>query len=370
MTAHDIVGGVVWVQALVLMAAIGFAVFEMLFVVSGGRRHFLTRRRLSIVACSSVVVGLLALPLMGPLASSINVTDAILAQYLKGNLRGMTAMEMQAMVDMRMTLVDDLARGASWLGLALIAVFSAAALARLAYLALNLSRIRAALRGSCTLRKTARLHLMASPHVKVPFSTRGLRRYIVVLPADVCHDPIAMRMYLGHELQHIRQGDVDTEILLSVVSPLFVLNPGFWYVAGRVRNLSELACDRAYLSRQRVGARDYSLRLLATARSHLAARRSGPTAFGVPFIGRALPWRSRRSILKSRIEEIAADLEETPREGLWLAGAASLAMICVILVVAAAVGGSGDWSHERIMLSTVVNLERIDALNTLAQRSW
>jgi beta-lactamase regulating signal transducer with metallopeptidase domain len=177
-------------------------------------------------------------------------------------------------------------------------------------------------------------------------------------------------MCLGHEFQHIRQGDVDAEIMLSLVSPLLILNPGFWFIAGRVRGLAELACDRAFLARQRMGARDYSLRLLNIARAHLATRASEPNAFGVPLIGRTLPWMPRKSMLKARIEEIAADANRPTRETRVLAAGASLVLAGLILVVAVAFGASGDWSHERIMLSTVVNLERINELNTLAQRSW
>ncbi|MEC7964085.1 MAG: hypothetical protein VX201_12470 [Pseudomonadota bacterium] len=40
------------------------------------------------------------------------------------------------------------------------------------------------------------------------------------------------------------------------------------------------------------------------------------------------------------------------------------------VATATAVAQPKDWSHDRIMLSTVANLERLNQLNTMAQRSW
>jgi beta-lactamase regulating signal transducer with metallopeptidase domain len=352
------------------MAAMVFAAFELLFAAMGNRRHFLTRRRLSLVACASVFVVLAVSPIVSPWLSNFNVVDAVLAQYLKGNIGLINASEMQAMVNMPRTLVDEIARGTSWMSLVVLSVFGLAALLRLAYLGVNVVRIHRSMASGCIVRDTSKLRIVASPTAKVPFSTRSLRRYIIVLPANVCQDPGAMRMYLGHEAQHIRQGDVDAELILSLLSPLFVLNPGYWFIAGRVRNLAELACDRAFLAKDRMTPREYSLRLLSIARTYRTSQVPYPQAFGVSLMGRTLPWISRKSMLKTRIEEIAADIDAPLRERRLVAAGASLCLALFILMAAMSVTSSGDWSHERIMLSTVVNLERINELNTLAQRSW
>ncbi|MEO0484475.1 MAG: M56 family metallopeptidase [Pseudomonadota bacterium] len=310
------------------------------------------------------------MPLIAPLGANINAVDAVLAQYLKGNIGGISASEMQAVVDLPRAMVDELARGSSWVAVAVLGVFGAFAISRSLYLVVNLVRIRRAIAAGCVLKDSAQVRVVVSPIAQVPFSTRGLSKYIVVLPAKVCDDVDALHMYLGHEFQHIRQGDVDAEIMLSVVSPFLILNPGYWFIAGRVRNLAELACDRAFLARERMAAREYSLRLLTIARTYGSSSQRGPSAFGVSLVGRTLPWMSRKSMLKSRIEEIAADVNAPLREGRLIAASASLTLAALILFVAMSVGASGDWSHERIMLSTVVNLERINELNTLAQRSW
>ncbi len=370
MTAHDIVGGVVWGQIMVLTAALVFAVFEIFSALTGARRHFQTRRRVAYAVCSSVLVLPLVLPfaIAAPFAVSMNATDAIVAQYLKGNI-SISAMEMAWLVEMRKTWVSDIAMGKSGAGKTVLAVFLTAAVCRAAYLGINFLRIRRAISSGEVIRQTRRLTILAAPSVSVPFSTRGIVRHYVVLPSAMMCDRSAIAMAVGHELQHIRQGDVTAEVLISLASPLYVLNPGYWYLSGRVRKLGELACDRAYLARKVQDAHSYSLRLLSIARTATKARQQ-PTAFGVPLTGRALPWRGRRSMLRSRILEIARDIDNPANESKWVGLALSAFMSIAIVGAAVSLSKPADWSHERIMLSTVVNLERIDQLNTLAQRSW
>ena len=370
MTSHDIVGGVVWGQIMVLTAALVFAVFEIFYALTGARRHFQTRRRVVYAVCASVFLLPLVLPfaIAAPFAVSMNATDAVVAQYLKGNI-AISAMEMASIVDMRATWVSDIAMGASAAGKTILAVFLVAALCRGTYLGINFLRIRNSIQKGKVIRRSRRVTLVTSPSVSVPFSTRGLWRHYIVLPHAMMHDRAAVAMALGHELQHIRQGDVTAEVLISLASPLYVLNPGYWYLSGRVRKLGELACDRAYLARQLQDAQSYSLRLLNIARTAAKVRQQ-PTAFGVALTGRALPWLGRRSMLRSRILEIAREIDNPANERKWVGLALSACMSIAIVGAAVSLSKPADWSHERIMLSTVVNLERIDQLNTLAQRSW
>ncbi len=370
MTAHDIVGGVVWGQMMVLMAALIFAVFEICYALTGQRRHFQTRRRVGYSVCASVLMLPLVLPLImaTPYAVPMNATDAVVAQYLKGNI-SVSAIEMHRIVDFRASWVMDIAFGKSLTGQAILAVFLSAMVLRIGYLALNFIRIRRAIVGGTIVRETKRLTVVTSAAICVPFSTRGPWRHYVVLPASMMNDQASVAMALGHELQHIRQGDVMAEVLIALMSPIYVLNPGYWYLSGRVRKLGELACDRAYLARRLQDAHSYSLRLLSIAKSAAKVRRQ-PSAFGVALTGRALLWRGRKSMLKSRILEIAHDLDRPARETRWVGLALSAFLSIAIVGSATALSKPADWSHERIMLSTVVNLERIDQLNTLAQRSW
>lgn len=370
MTVEQLVGGMVWVQGMVLMAALVFAIFDGLFALSGQRRNFLTRRRLGLTAIGAIALVPLALPalLATSYATSINATELVVSQYLKGNL-SMSAGEVTSLLEMKSRWIDQLSQGSSWLALGVLMVFAAAFVGRLIYLIVNVIRIRRAIQGGQVLRRGRRLRIVLSPNVSVPFSTRGLWHYYVVLPLSFCADRDAMQMSLGHELQHIRQGDVDAEVALSLISPLVVLNPGFWFLSSRLRKLGELVCDRNYLRRRRFDPHGYSMRLLSVARRSRHAV-GQPAAFGVPLVGRALPVLGRRSMLKDRILEIAADQSSPSRDTRVLSMAMSLVMIAAVLATATAVAQPKDWSHERIMLSSVANLERLNQLNTMAQRSW
>lgn len=372
MTIHDIVGGTVWIQLMGLMAAVMFALFELLFAALGQRRHFTTRRRLGFAACLSVLALPLAYPVLiaTPYALQMNATDAIVAQYLKGNIQSISAMEMNALVDMRSNWVEAIASGTSVVAQAIVVVVLAVAVMRIGYLAVNVMRIRRAVNGGWVLRRTKRVSIIASSDVTIPFSTRGFWRYYVVVPQAMLMDRVALRMSLGHELQHIRQGDVDGEVLLSLASPFFVLNPGYWYISDRLRKLGELACDRAYLARGGFDAHSYATRLLDIAQSGFGHRNANPNAFGVPLLGKTLLWRGRQSMLKSRILEIARNIDRPTRDRSVMGVVLPACLALAVLAAATAFARPADWSHERIMLSTVVNLERIENLNTLAQRSW
>jgi ABC-type multidrug transport system permease subunit len=148
MTAHDIVGGVVWGHMMVLMAALIYAVFELCYALTGQRRHFQTRRRVGYSVCASVLLLPLVLPLImaTPYAVPINATDAVVAQYLKGNI-SISAIEMNSIVEFRSSWVKDIASGQSLIGQAILAIFLAAMVMRIGYLALNYNRIRRAIAG-------------------------------------------------------------------------------------------------------------------------------------------------------------------------------------------------------------------------------
>lgn len=370
MTAEQLIGGMAWIQGMVLLAALVLAIFDGLFALCGQRRNFLTRRRLGLTAIFTVALLPLVLPwlLTSNFAHSINATEVLVSQYLKGNL-AMSAAEVTDLLNTKARWVDAVSRQDTWVTQAILAVFVAAFLGRTLYLLHNALRIRGAIRGGRVLRRGRRLRILFSPRITVPFSTRGIWNYYVVLPVSFAADAEAMEMSLGHELQHIRQGDVDAEVALSLLSPLLVLNPGFWFLSSHLRKLGELVCDRNYLRRRAFDPQGYALGLLSVARRNRHAKYQ-PSAFGVPLVGRAIPLTGRRSLLKDRILEIAAHQTNPTQDTRVLSFGASLLMLGAVWTTAAALAQPKDWSHERIMLSSVANLERLNQLNTLAQRSW
>ncbi|MDC0738666.1 M56 family metallopeptidase [Cognatishimia sp. SS12] len=370
MTVDQIVGGAIWVQLMILLAALVFAVFEGLLLLSGNRRHYLTRRRLGVatIACLGSLPFIMPYLSKTSYAASVNATDVIVAQVLKGNI-GISAIEMNNLFQIKARVMEHLTTGRSVTAQLVIAVFLTALILRAAYILVNLWRVRRSIRQGWVIHRSRRMKLIMSPHITVPYSTRGLWFYYVVIPQSFSGDRRAMQMALGHEMQHIRQGDVDAEVLMSILSPLVVLNPGFWFLSSRLRKLGELACDRAYLARSGFDAHGYSLRLLTLAKQNLS-NPAQPTALGVPLAGRNILFKGHRSILKERILAIAHDQEDPKRETIWFAFALSLMMAVGVLFGAAALAEPPEWSHDRIMLSTVANLDRLNELNTLAQRSW
>ena len=46
-----------------------------------------------------------------------------------------------------------------------------------------------------------------------------------------------------------------------------------------------------------------------------------------------------------------------------------IALVLLISTAAISIQKTGDWSHDRLMLSTIVNLERLEVINTFGQRS-
>lgn len=370
MTIEQIVGGVIWIQSMILLAALVFAVFEAAFMLCGQRRCFLTRRRLGVTTCASLAVLPFLLPFLvsSPLATSVNATDAIVAQYLKGNL-SVSASELSSLISIKSQMIDLITSGGSTLIIVLVSVFLTALIGRSLYLAVNVARIHRSIRAGHIMGQSRRVRVVLSPEITVPYSTRGLWYYYVVLPENLYRDRDAIQMSIGHEMQHIRQGDVDAEVILSLISPLAVLNPGFWFLSGRLRKLGELACDRAYLARRGFDAHGYSIRLLSIARRNREAR-GQPRAFGVPLVGRSILLMGRRSMLKDRILEIARDQANPTRERRVVGIAMSFAVTACVFVGATSLAQPADWSHERIMLTTVANLERLNQLNTMAQREW
>ncbi len=370
MTVDQIVGGAIWIQLVILLAALVFASFEGALMLAGLRRSFYTRRRFGMTAVASLAVLPLAVPYLvaTPYAASVNATDALVSQVLNGNI-DISANAMMQFLALKSNWLTEISSAHSPLARVLIAAFVSAFVVRGAYLLVNVARIRRAIRAGRVLRRTRRSKVVVSPTISVPFSTRGLWFYYVVLPQGMCRNAAALQMSVGHEMQHIRQGDVDGEVMLSLISPFAVLNPGFWFLSSRLRRLGELACDRAYLARRRYDAHGYALRLLEVARRSSGAV-AQPTAFGVPLIGRNVPFLSRRSMLKDRILEIARDQDRPAREAVIAGGVLSVLMAGLVLLGAVALAEPEDWSQERLMLSSVANLERLNELNSMAQRSW
>ncbi|UWQ23968.1 M56 family metallopeptidase [Leisingera aquaemixtae] len=289
-----------------------------------------------------------------------NFSDMLVSQYLQGNV-SMSAGTFEATLGLR----EDAVRGLTSLqplwAQAVAAAFAAGALLCLAHVAASVFRLRQNLAGAFTWKRIGRVQLMVSDDIRVAYSTRGLLRRYVVLPSALLNDPRDLRLTIAHELQHFRQRDIECEFLLEMLRPLLFWNPAFYMWRREVRLLREFACDQALMARPGFDVRAYC-ECLIRACAH-AARGPGLFMRRSPAVALVDRRETRRGAsLQRRIIAVTAVQPRGPNSLGW--GLVSLAMAGVVLATAMLLQRPSDWSHDRIMLSTIVNLERMASRNT------
>lgn len=316
-----------------------------------------------------MVAGLLLAPLMADwLSGSLitgapNLSDMLVAQYLSGNV-GMSAQDFQGWLSAREGFERDMLLGQSglaqviWAGLALGAVISALFTLRAAL------ALRGIVKRSYLLRKIGQVELRVSDTTRVAFSTRGLRKRYVVLPAAMLEAGEDLQMVVAHELQHFRHGDVEVEFLFEALRPLLFWNPAFFLWRQEIRAMREYACDQALVRRHGFDARAYCECLIRACERAMAAQRG--VQLSTPTVGLVdLRAKRRGATLRRRIE--AATVTRNSREARMGWMMLSLSLVSLTFATALLIQRPADWSHDRIMLSTIVNLERMKARNATAE---
>lgn len=297
---------------------------------------------------------------------SLNLSDAVVAYYLNGGFE-MKASEFEKVVLARDVFVFDVLTGTGLVARAAIAAFLiglAVGLIRLFFSVFCLWRIVTA---SFAWRRFGRIHIRLSDRTLVPFSTRGLWRYYVVIPAHMLGRSNELKVSLAHEFQHIRQGDLEWEVLLEALKPIFFLNPAYHAWKRQVEDLREFNCDTRVLAKGRIGVRAYCDTLLSVCQATL--RRDRTFVIAVPKVTLVTADRSsmrdgKESLLEHRILSLL-DTRRIRFERLVYAAIAA-PLIATLMLTTLAIQQPGDWSFDRLMLSTVVNLERLDEINRLS----
>ena len=297
---------------------------------------------------------------------NINLSDMVVSYYLNGGFE-MKASEFEGLILMRDTFILNVLTGAGIVAQGVIAAFVVGfciGLVRLVYSIFCLWKIVA---GSYAWRSIGRVRIHLSDRTLVPFSTRGLRNYYVVIPSHMLGQPHELKVSLAHELQHVRNGDLGWEIVLEALKPFFFLNPAYHAWKRQVEALREFDCDRQVLSRGRIDARAYCDTLLSVCQKTLRRDRSFViavpkvtlvTADRMSLIGR------RRSFLERRILSVL-DMRKQRFERLVFIGLA-IVLTFVVALTSVAIQRPGDWSQDRLMLSTVVNLDRLNEINRIS----
>lgn len=352
---------------LVFVCVLWFA-FSRLFDLAGLSHAVTARLRMLRAVFLAVLVGpafaalIVMIGRMGDVqpAQSVNLTDFIVSQYLQGRF-AMNASALEAMLSARGRLAEMAFTPAGQAVLGLIAAGGLLCLARLIWSVVTLRRVIA---DTHLWRRFGRIELRLSDTVTVPFSTRGFSRRIVVLPSSMLERAADLKIALGHELQHLRQGDVEWEIALGLVRPFLFWNPAFHIWKHQVEELRELSCDRQVIARRGYDLAAYCDCLLRVCHDGLRRRRlltlEAPVVALVRTENRIFGGRSAALLRRRMMSVIDGRAERHPRLAFAILSVPALA---VTLTAAVAIQKPGDWSQDRIMLSTIVNLERLQAVN-------
>ena len=344
------------------MLIVGWAImwaFEFAGKHTRFRHAYKLRLNLAVAALCATTLPIILAPISGVLSTLIptNVDDFVVQQYLSGNI-GLSATQVADVLSVKENSIEYVANSYF-----LVAGFIVAALCRLAYLSVNIVRAFKLISSADQVKSTKRVSVRVSSDTVTPFSSRGLFKYYIVLPSSITDDKKATNIALGHEAQHIRQHDVTLEILITLLSPVFVLNPAFWLISDRIRRFREYSCDAAFLEKARCKKKDYCLLLLDIA-SRASKQKQTAMAGSVPFWGReGTLMHSNKSALHQRIIALATEIDLNTK---FLRKVNLIPAILLIIASAATVAFVSkpvDWSHERIMLSTVINLESLNRIN-------
>lgn len=304
------------------------------------------------------------------IARQVNLTDFVVAQYLQGRFE-MDPSRLYSLLGARRHFA---AGEVGLLGMGLLFALTLGFAVFAIRLVASMLKLRGVLDESFAWRRFGRLELRLSDQTSVPFSTRGISRRIVVLPSSMLAEPDDLRIALGHELQHLRQRDVDWEIAMECLKPFFFWNPAFHLWRRQVEELRELSCDRQVLARKGYDVAAYCQCLLRVCHNSLRRRRlfalQAPVVALVQTESRLFGHRSAQILRHRMVSLIEGKAERHPRA---LALMLLMPLIALTFIAAVAIQRPGDWSQDRLMLSTIINLERLAVMNansTLKQPSY
>jgi len=289
-----------------------------------------------------------------------NFSDFLVAQYLHGNI-AMTPSSFEWLLMMRSELTREIVALNSWLGYAVFGGLLIGFMAMVLRNARDTWMLLGMIRRSYVLRRIGKIEIRFTHETCVPFSTRGIWRHYIILPTGLLAQNDDVRIAVSHEIQHVRQKDLTWEILLELARPFFFWNPAFAYCKRDVERLRELACDQQVLGRHTHSVRDYCECLLRVCQTSLQGdRRNQIMTPSVPFvhIDRRMNSSHSEGFLRRRILCVLDDGPAAPHR-IW-AGMTMLMVFTMVMLMTVAMRPANDWSHDRIMLSTIVNLERLN----------
>ncbi len=373
MTANSIFNAYIDANLILMLAALLWCAARLILNRTSLRQAGLMQLRMVYGICLAVALAPLVIAghhlamqmgLLGT-AYSPSVSDYALAQFLNGRFE-MAPSEFEALWMSRTVFTQNVTTLGSPLGIAVAAFIVTGLCFYAARLLRNAVKIRSVIRHGFLWRSLRGIDIVLTDRVDVPFSTRGLGHRYIVLPSALLSQADDLRIAVAHELQHMRQGDLGWEIAIEALRPLFFWNPGFAYLKREIEEMRELACDQQVLIRRQIGVQDYCDCLLRVCRNAMGRNRAGQII--VPTVPLVRPDCGRRGarFLRRRVLSMLSQGHLSPSR--LVTGLMILPFVAAISIGSiASQSSSGDWSQDRLMLSTIVNLERLDQ-RTLATR--
>jgi beta-lactamase regulating signal transducer with metallopeptidase domain len=314
---------------------------------------------LIVIACMPLaVVGMATIGT--PVA--INLSDIAVAQYLDGRF-AMAPSQFEQLLMTRDLIVNEVVTLSTVTGQVIAAILVTGIGLALLRLATNVVRLRHLIANSFAWRRIGKLHIRLTDATHVPFSTASLRRRYIILPSAMLSQPGDLKIALAHELQHIRQGDLNWELLLEMLRPILVFNPAMYLFKRDVERLRELACDQQVLRRSGFNPLDYGNCLLRVCRNALHKDQSQQIALPTVALLQIKASGTATLFLRQRVTEMFHAHRAT-NPG-WMIPALLLPLAMMLALGTVSIQRSGDWSQDRLMLSTIVNLERLNQRNGL-----
>lgn len=318
-----------------------------------------------------VIIALGSKTLLPTGVEGINLSDFVLAQYLNGSFE-MRPSRVESLLGFRHKISTDLATLSTPFAATLVWLLATGVAVSAIRLIVGILRLRKIVDSSFVWRQFGNLQLRLSDTVTVPFSTRTFSRRIVVIPSNLLENTAELNIVLGHEFQHLRQRDLEWEIALEVLKPLFFWNPAFCIWKRKMEILRELSCDQSVVTRKKMDVAAYCDCLLKVCKNSL----DHPKLFAVTVPHAALV-ETQTSLfgpnaaneLRDRLMSLVEyDTKQCSKAACIFIFAPLLA---IMLFVAIAIQQPKDWSHDRLMLSSIINLERLAAYNdSVSDLGW
>ena len=298
------------------------------------------------------------------------LSDLVLSRYLQGNL-AISPDWLEYVLSLRQNFTSKLATPNHPLVYALVVGILATAAAMLLRSALMVWKLRRILKTAHKWRSFGSLNLVLSDTIHIPFSTRSLKNKFVVIPSALITRPDDLKVAIAHELQHLRDSDVDWEFGITILTPLFFWNPAFHYFRRQLEELRELSCDQKVLARGRLSIEQYCGCLLRVC----ADRFHRPKLFQLRLPEVALA-ETRMGFIGNRPARLlanrllhASDVSGCAQPPAKIVLVAAL-LFALVSSLSFAVQQPHGWSQNRLMLSTIINLERLETRNRIGLGSY